>query len=398
MSNYQIFRQSVGQTSPAPLGLEVSHGQGLYLYDKQGRRYIDLISGICVSHLGHSHPAILSAIEHQSKRYLHSMVYGEHIQDPQIGLALSLIESMPPSIDRCFYTSSGAESIECAVKIAKRATGRPHIVSLSGAYHGSSHLALALNGNAYYGEAYRPLVPGIRHIELTQDKVDLSLIDTSVAGVVVEIIQGAMGCQIVDPAILQGIRRRCDEVGALLIVDEIQTGFHRTGPLWAFDDVPINPDLICLAKALGGGLPLGAVLGSAMLLDVLTHDPVLGHISTFGGHPLCCASGWASWEVLRDTITAAQVYEKETLIRQKLQHPAIVEIGGRGLMLGVHLSHDLSIEEVKSAAYRRNLLTDGFLNYPYAIRLAPPLNISPDEIDITCSLLVESIEEVASAS
>ena len=372
------FKGAIGQTSPSPRDIEVSSARGIYIYDYHGQAYMDAISGICVSHLGHGQDAVIQAIKDQTDRYLHSMVYGEHVQRPQVLLAEALIASLPTDINQCYFTSTGAEAIECGVKLAKRVTGRPDIVSIRGGYHGNSHLALSLNDNPYYSEAYRPLVPGIRHLDPLLG--DVSAIDERVAGVVLEVIQAGSGCRVVEEYLLKKIRRQCDQVGALLIIDEIQTGFHRTGPLWGFESSGIQPDIICLAKALGGGLPLGAVLSNAEHLRQFTRDPMLGHISTFGGHPLSCAAGMAAWKVLQETITEEMIDEKERLIRAQLTHPSILEVRGKGLLLAVQLDKEKDPQDVIRNARSQGLLIDGFLHDSTSIRLSPPLSITESEI------------------
>jgi acetylornithine/succinyldiaminopimelate/putrescine aminotransferase len=394
MAQESDFRKYVAQTSPEPLSLSPSRSEGIYIYGEDGRRYIDVISGISVSNLGHGQPAIREAIKAQTDQYIHSMVYGEHIQSPQVQFAKRLVQHLPNGMEQVYFVNSGSEAIEGAMKLAKRVTGRHRMVALRGGYHGNTHAALSLMDNPYYSDAYRPFVPGVRFIE-PGDFDEIDVIDSSTAGVIMETIQGAMGYRVPDPAYIQAIRRRCAEVGALLILDEIQAGLGRSGKLWGFEHMGIIPDILCLAKALGGGLPLGAFISSRDHMMKLTHDPVLGHITTFGGHPVCCAAGLAAFNLLLKGRFWETAEEKGQLFRKYLQHPKISHISGIGLMMAVNLYQGDLVFPLINKCLDLGLLTDGFLHNLSAIRLAPPLIISEEEIKASCEIILKAVSIVS---
>lgn len=389
----QAFHDYVGQTSPAPLGFEPLASTGVYITDHTGRKFIDLIAGISVSNLGHSQPRIVEAIQAQAQQYVHSMVYGEHIQTPQVMLAKKLADQLPDGLDQVYFVSTGSEAVEGAMKLAKRSTRRQAIVAFRGAYHGNTHATMSLMDNPYYTEAYRPFVPGIRFLEPGR-LADLERIDETVACVVMETIRGAMGYRVPDRAFMQAVRRRCDEVGALLILDEIQAGLGRTGKLWGFEHFEIEPDIICLAKALGGGMPLGAFITSRERMKLLTDNPVLGHISTFGGNAVCCAAGLAAFDLLIEGRYWEEAERKGQLFRQRLNHPLISSISGIGLMLAVDLVDEKHVFPVIDACLHHGILTDGFLHNLSAIRIAPPLIISDEEIMKSCDLFLAALDDV----
>ena len=384
------FKKYVAQTSPEALGFVPTHSEGIYIYGEDGRRYIDVISGISVSNLGHGQPAIRDAIKQQVDLYIHSMVYGEHIQSPQVQFAKRLVEQLPDQLEQVYFVNSGSEAIEGAMKLAKRATGRHRVVALRGGYHGNTHAALSLMDNPYYSEAYRPFVPGIRFIQ-PDDYSEVNVIDSSTACVVMETIQGAQGYRVPERDYVKAIRKRCKEVGALLILDEIQAGLGRSGKLWGFEHMDIMPDILCLAKALGGGLPLGAFIASSAHMKLLTHDPVLGHITTFGGHPVCCAAGLAAFNMLLEGRYWEDAQAKGQLFRQHLKHPAISNISGIGLMLAINLKDGDLVFPLIAKCLELGLLTDGFLHNLSAIRIAPPLTITEDEIKASCDIILSAL-------
>lgn len=390
----QLFLNHVAQTSDAPLALEIERGDGVYLYDRAGKKYIDLIAGISVSNLGHNYPAVLKAIQEQSNQYLHTLVYGEFILSPQVQLAKLLQEHLPPSLDCTYFVNSGTEATEGALKLAKRYTGRKKIVACKKAYHGSSQGALSLMSESFFTAPFRPLLPAIYHIEFNQVE-DLELIDKDTACVIIETVRAEIGVMLPNKDYLKKVRERCDEVGALLILDEIQVGCGRTGTLFAFEQYDIVPDILLLAKAFGGGMPLGAFIASKTIMQVLTHNPYLGHITTFGGHPVCCAAGLASLKVLvEDTSIIETVSDKAALFKQQLVHPAIAEVRNAGLLMGVQLPSYEFVLAVIHACLEKGLISDWFLFDATSIRIAPPLTITKDEILSATAILLEAIDKI----
>ena len=389
MGLYSEFKRYVAQTSPEPLGFIPAGAEGIYILDESGERYIDLISGISVSNLGHGQKEVQNAINSQVNRYLHSMVYGEHAQQPQVAFAKRLVEALPENLEQVYFVSTGSEAIEGAMKLAKRVTGRQRVMAIRGGYHGNTHATLSLMDNPYYTQAYRPFVPGIRFMEF-EDYDDIYLIDNDTACVVMETIQGAMGYRVPSKEYVQAIRMRCTEVGALLILDEIQAGLGRSGRLWGYEHMEIVPDILCLAKALGGGLPLGAFISSRDHMEKLTHDPVLGHITTFGGHPVCCAAGLAAFDVLLENKYWETAEEKGRQFSVLEKHPAVSHLSGIGLMLALNLNDRSKVFPLIEACHENKLLTDGFLHNPEAIRIAPPLTITDEEIEVSCAILMTS--------
>ncbi|MGB9747283.1 MAG: aspartate aminotransferase family protein [Bacteroidales bacterium] len=387
-----IFFRHIAQTSRSPLALEIDHASGMYLYGTDGKRYMDLISGISVSNLGHSHPAIIHAIREQAGRHLHLLVYGELIQAPQVHLAGRLADILPGQLDTIYFVNSGAEAVEGALKLAKRYTGRHEIIAIKNAYHGSTHGALSATGNEDLKRAYRPLVPGFRHIELNNQK-DLGVISSKTAAVILEPVMGEAGVRSANPAWIRELRSRCNETGSLLIFDEIQTGFGRTGSLFAFEKLGIVPDILLLAKALGGGMPLGAFIASSDIMNVISHSPALGHITTFGGHPVSCAAALAHLNELLASEIIAEVPAKEQLFRKLLVHPIIREIRSAGLLMAIELGSAVLVQKVITRALERGILLDWFLFCDTALRLAPPLIISEEEIKTACSILQEVLSE-----
>lgn len=405
MNNRQLFLQHVAQTSPAPIGLEIVKAEGIYMWDVAGQRYIDAISGFSVMNIGHGHPAVKAAINKQVEDYMHLLVYGEIIESPQVQYAKRLSSLLPASLDCVYFTNSGAEAAEGAMKLAKRVTGRTQIIAFNNAYHGSTQGALSIMGGEYWRNAYRPLLPDVWHVDFNTDEA-LNSITEKTACVVAEVVQAEAGAKPAQQAWLTALRQRCTDTGTLLVFDEIQTGFGRAGSLWAFEQYGVVPDILLLGKALGGGLPLGAFIASHAHMQQLTFNPVLGHISTFAGHPVCCAAGHAALEVLLQACpellrTADSqlltIQEKSNLFRSQLQHPSIKAIYGRGLLLAVEFESAELCQRICHAAVKAGVVTDWFLFAPNCLRIAPPLIISAEEISAVCAVLLQTINQVVEA-
>lgn len=395
MTNRQLFLQHVGQTSEAPMALEMVRAEGLFQYDAEGKAYMDLIGGISVCNLGHGHPSVLKAIGDQSERYLHLMVYGEFIESPQVQYARALADSLPDPLDCIFFTNSGTEAVEGAMKLAKRYTGRPELVAFQQSYHGSTQGSLSLIGDEYWRQAYRPLLPGILHLRYNSLE-DLDKIGSRTAAVFVETVQAEAGVVIPDLEWMSALRRRCDASGALLAMDENQCGFGRLGTLWGFERFGMVPDILILGKALGGGMPLGAFVASRTCMQALTRNPVLGHLSTFGGHPVCCAAGLASFQALREGTWIQQASDKGRLFSSLLVHPAIRKVRQIGLMMAVEFESAAFCKKVIDRCLQAYVITDWFLFAPHCLRLVPPLIIEEADIREACSRLIGAIEEVSS--
>lgn len=393
-SQRQLFLDHIGQTSPAPLMLEIERAEGSFLYDSQGRDYLDLISGVSVSNTGHRHPAVMAALNEQAGKYMHLMVYGEVIQSPQVRYAERLTTLLPATLESVFFVNSGSEAIEGAIKLARRYTGRNEIIYFRNAYHGSTTGALSVQGSEVYRNAFRPLMPATTMAEFNSPDAVKS-ISNSTAAVLLEPVQAEAG--VIQPAgdFLKELRDACSRHGALLIFDEVQTGFGRTGSLFSLNRYNVTPDILVLAKALGGGLPLGAFIASREIMSSLTHDPVLGHITTFGGHPLCCATGLASLEVIVNEGLAEKALKKEQLIRSELSGMPFREIRGEGLLLAVVPEKPEIIPAMISRAPDHGLMLDYFLFCAEAFRIAPPLTISDDEIRLACQRLKSLTEAVS---
>lgn len=371
----------LAQTNPYMMGIDVDYAEGLYIYDTSGKPYMDLISGLGVSALGHKNPMVNTALKAQIDRHLHVMVYGEFRQEAQLQLGKLLTSTLPSQLDTCYFVNSGAEANEAALKLAKRATNRQKIISFRGAYHGSTHGALSVSGNEYKKAAFRPLLPLIEFIHLNNHN-ELDKIDNQCAAVILETIQGDAGIRIPEKEYMKALRSRCEQVGALLILDEIQAGLGRAGTLWAFEYYQIVPDILTLGKALGAGLPIGAVVSSRNNLAKFTHDPMLGHITTFGGHPLICAGAHAGLQYLLEADLINQVNWKGKLLHDILiQHPIVQEIRYRGLYFAIELESAEIVQQVVESCLEKGLITFWFLSCPNAFRLAPPLTISLEEIE-----------------
>jgi acetylornithine/succinyldiaminopimelate/putrescine aminotransferase len=387
----QLFLKHLAQTSDFPLGLEIERAEGIYMYDVQGKRYADLISGIGVSNVGHRHPRVVAAIHEQVDKYMHLMVYGEYIQSPQVQLAKRIAEVMPPGLDNVYLTNSGTEAVEGALKLAKRYTGRTELITFKDTYHGSTHGALSVMGNEHFKNAFRPLLPDVQILDYNVT-AELQRITEHTAAVIVESVQGEAGYQTPCTPWMQALRMRCSEVGALLILDEIQTGMGRTGKMFGFEHYGIQPDIVTLAKGLGGGLPIGAFVASATIMTSFKTDPILGHITTFGGNPVCAAAACAVIDVLHDEQLIAQVPAKNALMLQMLQHPAILRVTGKGLMLAVDLGRFAFNKAVIDRCLEAGVITDWFLFNDRSMRLAPPLTISLQELKEALDVVLEGIE------
>jgi acetylornithine/succinyldiaminopimelate/putrescine aminotransferase len=388
----QLFLQHLAQTSPAPLALEIERAEGVYLYDTQGKAYIDLIAGIGVSSLGHRHPAVEAAVLEQIGKYWHTMVYGEYVLSPQVRLA-SLLSTLLPGLDSVYLVNSGTEATEGAMKLAKRATGRAEFVACRYAYHGSTQGAASLMWPTDFTLPYHPLLPGIRHINFNCDWC-LHDITPRTAAVIVETVQAESGILLPRPEWLTALRKRCDETGALLIFDEIQAGCGRTGHLFAFEAYGVRPDVLLLAKGLGGGMPIGAFVASTNLMSTLSHNPPLGHITTFGGHPVSAAAAYATLNELANGPWIGAVPEKEALFRHKLKHPAIKELRSAGLWMAVDLDDAIKVQTVITHCLKRGVITDWFLFNDRSLRIAPPLIISNAQIEEACNVLLEGLDLV----
>jgi acetylornithine/succinyldiaminopimelate/putrescine aminotransferase len=390
-----LFRQSLAKTSDFPLGLEISRAEGVWLVARDGRRYLDFIAGIGVSALGHGHPEVIAAIEAQARRHLHVMVYGEYVIESQVRLARRLTELLPRQLTRVYFTNSGAEAIEGSLKAARKFTGRAGFVAFDGAYHGDTMGALALAGNPAFREPFGALPGPVRHLPFG-DEAALDQIDSTIAAVVIEPVQAEGGVRIPEARFIRVLRERCDRVGALLIFDEVLTGFGRTGKLFALEHFGVVPDIIVMAKALGGGLPLGAFCGRDDLIGTLSHDPPLGHITTFGGHPLSCAAGRAALEVIvrerlpeRAAVMGAELMQRILAMRSS----KIAAVRGLGMLVGIEFSDPESAHRFVAATIARGVIINWTLNAENVVRLAPPLTIAPAEIDFAVDAMQKALDE-----
>ncbi len=389
----QLFLRHVAQTSPSPLSLEIVKAKGCKLFDNKGKEYIDLIAGISVCNVGHRHPKVIKAIKKQADNYLHLLVYGEMIETPQVQYAKLLTDHLPKSLNAVYFTNSGTEATEGAMKLAKRVTGRTQMIAFNQSYHGSTQGALSVMGDEYWRNAFRPLLPDILHLEYNSPEA-INEITERTACVIAETIQAEKAVYAPLKQWLKLLRKKCTETGTLLILDEIQTGFGRTGTLWGFEKFNIVPDIVLLGKALGGGMPLGAFVANKKLMNQFTENPVLGHITTFGGHPVCCAAGLAAMKVLINEKLVDRVHEKEFLFRECLQHPRIKAIRSRGLLMALELDTAADVIKVAASCLRKGVLTDWFLFAPHCIRIAPPLTIKEKEIRKACLVMVEVLNKI----
>lgn len=386
-----VFLHHLAPTSPYPFLISVEKAEGVYLYGPEGKRYIDMISGIAVSNVGHRHPKVVQAIKDQVDKHLHVMVYGEYIQSAPNLLAKKLSSLLPPQLDCTYLVNSGTEANEGALKLAKRITGRTEIISCKKSYHGSTHGSLSVSGNEVKKNAFRPLLPDVKFIEFN-NLLDLQHITSKTACVIMETIQGDAGVRIPSQAYLQAVRKRCTETGAQLILDEIQCGMGRTGSLFAFEQFDIVPDILTIGKAFGGGLPIGAFISSYEKMKLLTHDPMLGHITTFGGNPVCSAASLATLQVIEDENLLATVNQKGKLIEALLQHPKIKEIRRIGLMFAIDFDDAETVNRIVQYAKDHGVICYWFLSHPFSFRIAPPLTITESEIKEACAIILKAIE------
>lgn len=388
----QRFLRNVGQTSDGPMLIEVDRADGIYLYGPDGRRYIDLISGVSVSNVGHNNRRVIDAVCDQARDYMHLMVYGEMVERPQVMFAEKIVSQLPDSLNSVYFVNSGSEANEGAMKLAKRATGRTEMISFRNAYHGSTHGALSVMGDEYFKHSFRPLLPDVRHIRFNELS-DLQYITTRTACVIVEPVQGEGGFVLPADGFLQALRNRCTETGTILIFDEIQTGFGRTGAMFALTKFGVTPDILTIAKAMGGGMPIGGFVASRELMGVLKTDPPLGHITTFGGHPVSCAAGLAALNFLIDTGLVDEVEAKSLRFASRLVHPSIREVRRCGLMLAVDFGDSAMAADIVSRLIGRGVVTEWFLFCDTAMRIAPPLTITEAQIDEACDIIMSEIEK-----
>lgn len=381
------------QTSPHPLGLEVSHAEGSYIYDTNNRPYLDFVAGVSAASLGHRHPRVNQAIIDQLGKYLHVMVYGEYAQHPATEFCRLLAQHLPEKLSKTYLTNSGTEATEGALKLARRVTGRSQLISCKSAYHGNTMGSMSVMGHEERKQIFRPLIPDVDFITFNNED-DLQKITEKTAGIILETIQGGAGFIQPHNGFLKKVRQRCDEVGAIMILDEIQPGFGRTGKLFGFQNYDVVPDVIVMGKGMGGGMPVGAFTASPEMMDLLSHDPKLGHITTFGGHPVIAAACLATLQEIVETDIMAQTLEKEKLFRSLLVHPLITEVRGEGLMLAAMTESSEITDKVILRCHERGLILFWLLFEGKAIRITPPLTISEDEIREGCGIIIEVMNEI----
>jgi len=395
MDETRFFLNHLGQTNEQPFLIEVERAEGIYIYDKAGKSYMDMISGVAVNNIGHRHPKVIQAIQSQLDKHLHVMVYGEFVQDAQNEMAKELIELLPENLNCVYTVNSGTEAIEAALKLAKRCTGRTEIVSFRGSYHGSTHGSMSVSGNEIKKQAYRPLLPDIRFLQFNNEEM-LNQITEKTAGVIIETVQGDAGVRIPKKEFLIAIRKRCNEVGAQLIFDEIQCGMGRTGKVFAFEHFGVIPDILTLGKALGGGMSIGTLISSKEKMNVFTNNPMLGHITTFGGHPVNCAASAAFLKVLKTEIEWNEVERLGALLEKTIsQNSEIKAIRRIGMMYAFDMESSERVAKVVEKCFEKGLISFWFLSHPYSFRLSPPINISEEEIILAGKLILEAIEETA---
>lgn len=393
ISQKELFYSYLAQTSPEPLELEIEKAEGLHLIDKNGKKYLDLISGISVSNVGHSHPRIIQAVQQQAEKYMHLMVYGEYIQAPQTQLAEAICNLLPEELNNIYFVNSGSEAIEGALKLAKRHTGRTEIISFENAYHGSSHGALSIMGNEEFKNNFRPLLPQTKVLAYNNFE-QLENITENTACVVIEAFQAEAGIIVPSDGYIRAVRQRCDATGALMIVDEVQTGFGRTGTFFGFEQHNIVPDIITLAKGMGGGMPIGAFVSKKDIMQSLTHHPVLGHITTFGGHPVSAAASLACLSIIEENQLRKPIPENSALFKSLLIHDKIVETRGIGYFLCIEFENQEFNFAVIKKCIEKGLITDWFLFNDKCLRIAPPLTIDEENIRMSCKIILDSIQEV----
>ncbi|MBS1762442.1 MAG: aspartate aminotransferase family protein [Bacteroidetes bacterium] len=393
MTQRSFFLQHVGQTSDNPLALNIVKASGAKMWDDTGKEFIDLIAGISVCNIGHRHPKVVEAIKKQCEDYLHIMVYGELVENPQVNYAKLLTSKLPANLNSVFYTASGSEATEGAMKLAKRYTGRSKIISFKNSYHGSTQGSLSIMGSEFWKQQYRPLLPDVMQIKYNSFE-DLNFIDENTAAVFAETIQAEAGVNVPQQEWISALREKCNQTKALLVLDEIQCGFGRNGTLWAFEQFNIVPDILLLGKALGGGMPLGAFISDKKIMDCLSVNPVLGHINTFGGHPVSCAAGLAALNVLLEDDILPHIFYKEQLFKENLQHVKIKRISSRGLMMAIWFEDFKTNKTIIDKVIERGVFTDWFLFAAEAFRIVPPLNITEQEIVTACYVIKEVLNEI----
>jgi acetylornithine/succinyldiaminopimelate/putrescine aminotransferase len=393
MNQRELFLQHIAQTSTTPLALEIVKAEGCYMWDRQGKEYLDLISGISVCNVGHRNPQVIGAIKDQLDKYMHIMVYGELVESPQVLYAQKIASLLPDSLDCVYFTNSGAEATEGAMKLAKRLTGRTNIVAFNESYHGSTQGALSVMGSEYWRNAYRPLLPGVYHIDHNVNS-QLDVIDGNTACVIAEPIQAERG--VLSPSIewMKALRKKCDETGALLILDEIQTGFGRTGTLFAFEQYGVIPDILLLGKAIGGGMPLGAFVAERERMMAFADNPILGHITTFGGHPVSCAAGLAALEYLLEKNLMNSVESKSGLFKKLLKHPMILSFRSAGMLMAIEFDSYETNKQVIDCCIKKGLFTDWFLFASHCMRIAPPLIMTDQEIHLACEIIISACDKI----
>ncbi len=392
MTDKDLYYQYLGLPSLNASAIEMVDAEGIYVFSREGKKYVDLVSGVSVNNIGHKNPDIIEAVQRQAAKYMHLMVYGEFVQSPQVRLAKMLSERMPEGLDVSYFVNSGSEAVEGALKLAKRYTGRAEVIAFRSAYHGGTHGALSILGNERLKNAFRPLVPGVRFLDFN-DFSQLEKITEATACVVAESIQAEAGIILPAAGFLQALQKRCRETATLLILDDIQMGFGRTGRMFSFETFDFQPDIICLAKAMGGGMPLGAFVSSEEIMRSLTFAPELGHITTFGGHPVSCAAAIANIEFLEERNIIPQVEDKGKLIEEALlHHPEIAEIRRKGLMLAVEMKHPHKTDRIMKNLLQNGLIVDRFLFRKTAFRIAPPLTITEEEIEMVIRKVLKSLE------
>jgi acetylornithine/succinyldiaminopimelate/putrescine aminotransferase len=389
----QFFLDHLGQTSPFPFLIEVDRAEGAYIFDKQGKPYLDMIAGVAVNNIGHRHPKVLAALKAQLDKHLHVMVYGEFVQEAQQQLVRELLTVLPASLDGVYVVNSGTEAIEAALKLAKRVTGRTELVSFKGSYHGSTHGAMSVSANEVKKIAFRPLLPDVRFLPHNEIEA-LDQITTRTAGVIIETVQGDAGVRRPSAAFMHALRARCTEVGALLIFDEIQCGMGRTGTMFAFEQFAVTPDILTLGKALGGGMPIGALVAAQQHLRQFTHAPMLGHITTFGGHPMVCAAAAATVQVLRTEIDWELLEQRAAAFAAQIAaHPAVLEHRRVGAMFAFDLASAEAVEKVVQYCLSHGLITFWFLSHPYSFRLSPPLNLAPEDWEKAAAIILDALAQ-----
>jgi acetylornithine/N-succinyldiaminopimelate aminotransferase len=386
----ELFLKHIAQTSPSPLAFEIAKAEGCLLYDVNGKEYIDLIGGISVANIGHRHPKVIEAIKKQLDAYMHVMVYGEFIESPQVQFAKLLTDHLPASLNSVYFTNSGAEAIEGGMKLAKRITNRAQIIAFKDSYHGSTQGALSIIGDEHWRNAFRPLLPDVLHLDYNSFE-SLDEISERTACVIVETVQAEAGIIVPSKEWMQALRKKCTETGTLLILDEIQAGFGRTGTLWGFENFGIVPDVLVLGKALGGGMPLGAFIADKKVMDAFTENPVLGHITTFGGHPVCCAAGMAAMNVLLEEKVISGIKAKEELFKTLLVHPKIKAIRSFGLWMALEFDSFETNKKIIDTCIVSGVMTDWFLFAPNCLRISPPLFVSENHITEACSKILNAI-------